>query len=140
MGLRVIAPPELEPLTLAQAKADLRVDHSDDDDKITRYIAAARFWVERLTERKVALQTLEFVFDAFPVSEIKLPRAPVQEIVSVNYDNEAGGEQTVSPDDYWLDNADESRAWLFPETTWPATLDAVSTVRIQFKAGYATAA
>lgn len=136
MGLQVIAPPVEEPITLEDLKADLKVSHSDDDAQLLRLLGEAREWVETRTEREIALKTWQFTIDYFPSSEIILPHRPVDSVVSVKYDDEAGLEQTMPPAEYYLDNASEP-GWLFPVTSWPATLDAVNAVRVAYQAGYA---
>jgi len=140
MGTRLVTTePTVEPITLAEIKADLRISHTDDDAKLQRYIADARAWVERRVQQKIASQTWEFVIDEFPAAEIKLPFSPVQEVVSIAYDGTDGLEAEVDPVDYYLDNV-SLNAWIFPSEAWPATLSAVNAVRVTFVAGYASPA
>src|SRR5262245_36044175 len=113
MGIRLIAPPSDPPLTLAELKGGLRVDHDLDDALLTRYMAEATTWVETITGKKLMPQTWEYVIDSFPGYEIKLPLRPVQSIVSVKYDDIEGFEQTIPETEYYLDDASEY-AWLFP--------------------------
>lgn len=140
MTTRLISPPGAEPVTVSEAKANLRVTHTDDDDLITRIIGEARDFIERRIQKKLMSQTWELVLDNFGTgTEIKLPVVPVQSITSVKYDDSAGVEQTVTPEDYYLDNANVDEAWLFPVAAWPADLlAAVNTVRIRYVAGYAS--
>lgn len=139
MGVRIVTQPAVEPVTLTEVKQDLRIDHTDDDIKLARFISAARWWAERRIQGKIALQELEFAFDGFPTAEVKLPVGPVASIVGVFYDDEAGLEVEMPGGDYWLDNTSDD-AWLFPETGWPSTLVAVNSVRIHYMAGYAVLA
>ena len=44
-------PPAVEPVTVAEAKAHLRVDISDDDTYIGTLITAAREWCEEYLDR-----------------------------------------------------------------------------------------
>jgi uncharacterized phiE125 gp8 family phage protein len=141
MGLRLITPPVLEPLTLSEVKANLHIDHADDDAVLTEALADARQWVEDRVQRKLMPQTWEFVIDYFPEHEIKLPLRPVLSITSIKYDDADGSEQTIPDTDYYLDDASDD-AWLFPnaDAAWPTDLiDAVNAVRIRFVAGYASA-
>jgi len=47
----LLTPPAVEPLTLDEAKAYLRVEHNDEDESIAALIAAARLQVEAQTRR-----------------------------------------------------------------------------------------
>lgn len=137
MALRRIAGPASEPVTLTEAKAHLRVDHSDDDTLIGALIAAAREYVEQFLGRVLVDQTWELVFDEFPDNEIQIPKPPLIEVVSVKYDDTAGDEQTIDPGDYSVDNVSEP-GWVLPQSSgsWPSTFDGINAVRIRFRAGY----
>lgn len=132
---RLLVPPAAEPITLEQAKRNLRVDHNDDNDIITRKITEAREWVEQRIQQKVALATYEKVFDAFPVSAgaLDLVYFPVQSMVQFVYDDVDEVEQTLVLDtDYWRD-----QSLLYPVgLDWPESFDRANTVRVQFTAGY----
>jgi uncharacterized phiE125 gp8 family phage protein len=56
----------VEPITLNEAKAHLRVFGTDDDGYITSLIAAARQSAESLTDRALLPQTWELALDEFP--------------------------------------------------------------------------
>ena len=137
MGLRLIKPPAaVEPLSLEGLKQALRVDHTDDDVVLATYLTAAREWVERRIQRKIALETWELVIDYFPENEIMLPFGPVVSIVSIKYDDTLGFEQTISPDDYELDNTNPI-PWVFSDSGWPTnTFDSFNAVRVRFVAGF----
>jgi uncharacterized phiE125 gp8 family phage protein len=141
MGLRLITAPTDYALSLSEMKAHLRVDTTDDDALITRYLVDATEFLEQRLERKLMTQTWELIIDTFPDAEILLPFPPVQSITSVSYYDTAGNPATVASSDYFLDNTSRD-PWLFPEAAspWPSTLDAVNSVTIRFVAGYATAA
>ena len=144
MALRMITAPTVEPLTLEQVKAHLRVSHTDDDSTIEIYMRAARMTVEGpegFLGRALVTQVWELVLDGFPINEIKIPLPPLQTVDSIKYDDSNGNEQAVSTQDYWVDNVNEP-GWvvLTAGTVWPTPLDAVNSVRVRFTAGYSPTA
>jgi len=71
--------PAAEPVTLADAKNFLRVEHGADDDLITALIAAARIHVEAETRRALITQTWRLVLDRWPkAGKIDIRPAPLQ--------------------------------------------------------------
>lgn len=140
MSLTLITEPAAEPITLTEAKLNLRVDHSTDDDLITELIVAARQKAEHLTGRALITQTWQRSLDAFPPLGLELGKAPAVSITSVTYTNTAGTDVVMDSADYTLDSTtDEQRGWLLPSATlsaWPSTYDTVNAVRVRFVAGY----
>lgn len=77
-------PPLAEPITLAEAKAFLRVDHNDEDALIQTLIASAR---ERLeTHLNIAMITRPMQWAGSSSGTVKLPRWPVTHVDSVSID------------------------------------------------------
>lgn len=144
MALRLITPPAEEPVTLAEAKAHLRLEHSLDDDYVASLIRGARQYVEEVTWRALVTQTWELVLDGFPgwrTREILLPKGEVQSVTSVLYDDVNGVEQTFAPTEYVL-GASPARLVLTPEGSWPNGWygrEDVGSVRVRFVAGYGSA-
>ncbi len=141
MGYRLITPPAATPVTLAEAKAQVRVDHSDEDGKIEAMIAAATSYLDGrsgVLGRCIVTQTWELTLDAFPAEEIEIPLGPVQSVPALTYVDLAGATQTVSSGDYYLDTASPT-AWVMPEIEWPSTMEAANAVTVRFVAGTAVA-
>jgi uncharacterized phiE125 gp8 family phage protein len=138
MALLLITPPAAEPVSLAELKAWCRVDASDQDELIGGLGIAAREYVEQALGRQLVTATYDLVLDAFPADAIAIPRPPLQSIVSVEYDDRDGVVQTVPSDRYYVDAASLDVGWIVPlaSAPWPATLDAINTVRARFVAGY----
>lgn len=78
-----------EPISLADAKAHLRVLHADDDAYITALIAAARMTLERKYRRTIRPQSITAFFDVIETSGaldyMTLPQGPVTAITDVQY-------------------------------------------------------
>ena len=135
--------PTVEPVSLALAKQHLRVDHTDEDDLITEYIASARAWVESYLERSLLRQTWQMILDDFPAAgeNIELRMPPAYDIVSFQYLDDDGDATTVSADDYdSLMAVDCGIITLASGQAWPVPGDYPGPVRISYRTGYGTAA
>lgn len=144
MSLRLIAAPTEKPVTVAECKAHLNIDHADKDALIQTYIDGATAYLDGYTGilgRCMVTQTWELVLDEFPTQALRFPSGPIQSITSVKYDDVNGDEQTFAALSYTLDAASDP-AWLVlnSDESWPNILDAINAVRVRFVAGYGAAA
>lgn len=140
-ALRLITPASALPVSLADAKAQLKVAHDAEDALITLMIKAAARVAEQQLNRALMAQTWELIVDAFPAAELRLERPRVLTVDAVTYVDATGAEQTLSADAYTLD-ADLTPGWLLPalNTTWPATREQANAVRVRFTSGYGSTA
>ena len=138
--MKLITPPTVEPITLAEARTHLRVTHTDEDALITSLISVARADAENELQRSLITQTREIARDAFPAA-IELTFGPVIAVTSVKFDDPAGIEQTLDPATYRLDTFRLS-GWIVPDPdySWPETRQHVNAVRVRYVAGYGPAA
>lgn len=130
-------------LTLAEAKAHLRVDHDDDDALITAIVQAATDHVDGyagILGRALVSQTWRMNIECWP-ARIRLPLAPVSAITSVKYYDTANAQQTLDGSNYaLLDDA------LSPLIVWtgtaslPPIFDREDAIEVLFVAGYGGAA
>lgn len=138
MGIRVITPPTVEPVTLAEAKLHVRAnDTTEEDAAIEAMITAAREECEHYLQRTIAPTVLGLYLDAFPAGPILLPRGPVISIAQVQY-VDADGVATVLPQArYSLDEA-QLEPWILPAFgfDWPATRDEANALRVTYTAGF----
>jgi uncharacterized phiE125 gp8 family phage protein len=145
-AIRRVTDPAVEALTLAEAKAQLRVEHADDDTYIAGINQGGREWLEERTNRSFVLQTWDFFQDAFPNSSerfIELPRGPVITASTVKYTTtSATTAQELTATAWSLDNASEpARVWLREGQTWPTDeLRKTNGVEVRYTAGFATSA
>lgn len=138
MRLTLVTAPLEEPITLAEARAHLRVTATDEDAKILALIFAAREYAENFTGRALVTQTWDLVLECFPRGrEIRLPKPPLQQVVHVKYRDVDNVEQTLATSDYQVDADDTSpRIVLATNKSWPDTYDRIDAVTVRFKAGY----
>ena len=91
MPLILLTPPAVEPLSLAEAKHFLRVDHDDDDDLIAALVTGARGHVEAATRRALVTQAWRITLDAWPPGGcIRVLMAPLQSVSAVRLRDSAG--------------------------------------------------
>lgn len=143
MALSLVTAPAAEPITLAEAKAHLRVDITDDDSLITALITAARQHVEVITRRQLITATWDLTLDTWPDGDtILVPLPPLQSVTSITYKDSAGTVYTLPTIDYIVDTAEEpGRVVLAYGKTWPSTtLYPAGAITVRFTAGYGAAA
>lgn len=135
--------PAEEPVTVAAAKLNARVDHADEDALWPSWVAAARRLTERETGRRWVTQTCRLVLPAWPADGlIRLPVSPVQSVTSVKYYDAAGVQRTLTAGtDYraWLGR---ERPLVYPPAPayWPDLGDGrLDRVEVVFVAGYGAA-
>lgn len=96
----LLTPPDVEPISLAQAKNWLRIDHADEDELVAALIASARLVVESASGRMLILQTWRLVMDEWPAGDIVVPLAPVRQIIALRTLSTAGTGVPVPPSSY----------------------------------------
>lgn len=140
MALKLIAPPSEEPVSLAEARAQCRIDGADEDGLLAALIMAAREQAEHATGRAFVTQTWELVQDAFPPAFV-LRRPPIISLVSVKFLDLSGALQTLDPADTLLD-LDSEPGYLVPAygKTWPESCPIPNAVRVRYTCGYGAAA
>ena len=137
MTLVLVTPPAVEPVSLDELKAHLRInaDQNDEDALLQHYLTTARKYAENYTWRAFITQTWRVSFDCFPC-KIEVPRPPLQEVTSIQYVDTAGDTQTLDEDLYQVD-ADSQPGRIIPAygQSWPsirnylANLDVTSCYR-----------
>lgn len=133
--------PTVEPVSLDEAKAHLRVDVNADDLLLERLITAAREYVEEATGRALINQTWQLSLDAWPGEDyIELPRAPLSSITSVVYTDSNNTSNTFSDNNYVADTDSEPGSIVLKYgCEWPTvTLANGQPIKITYVSGYGT--
>lgn len=139
--LKRISPPAAKPVSLVDAKLDLRVDHSDEDTLIESLISAATDYLEADKGRI----NKAFITQSWTLSvrcpdrdyRIWLPVTPIQSIASIKYFDSDNNEQTLTVSDFYF-HGDEDWAYIEPKpgTNWPGTYDRLDAITVEFVAGF----
>jgi len=137
-ALKLVTAPSEEPVSVSEAKSQLRLDGSDQDTYIGTLITAARRTIERITNRALVTQTWDLVLDEFPLGDtLEVPYPPLQSITSITYTDDDGTSYTFAASNYIVDVYSEpGRVVLKTNATWPSDdLQAAAGVVVQFVAG-----
>lgn len=142
MPLRKVVDATVEPLTLAEAKLHLREDLVDagNDAYIAGLITAARTAAEEQLQRTLLRSTWLLTCDRFPPA-LRLERPPILAVEALQYIDQAGVLQTLSPTDYKVDSESEP-GYVVPAygCAWPVTRSEVNAVQVRYTGGYGTEA
>ncbi len=137
----LVTAPATSPVSLAEAKAHLRVGHTDEDTTIQTYIDAATAHLDGWTGilgRCLVTQTWRQDMRAFPVGVLRLPFPNVQ-TASVAYTDAGGTIQAFSGFELIEDYFGAALA-LADGEVWPVSGDIQDAVRVTFACGYGAAA
>jgi uncharacterized phiE125 gp8 family phage protein len=141
MSWKLIAPPTGHALSLAEAQLAARVDVDGNgvsplDAEILAAIETYTSEAETLTKRSIIDQTWRLTLDRFPEA-IKLYRPPLLQVIDLKFVDAEGVQQTLDPQDYFVDSASEPGYVLpAPGCRWPDTAVRANAVEVQIRCGY----
>lgn len=143
-ALSLFSAPATEPVTLSEAKAHLKVEHTDDDTLITALIKGARGFCETYTRRVFITQTWDLFLDEFPFDSdepILIPNTNLISVTHIKYYDTANVEQTWNSANYQVDIASRpGRIIPIEGEVYPTVKDRMNAVNIRYVAGYGAAA
>lgn len=141
MPLILTSPPATEPVSLAEAKAHLRVNHADDDTYISTLIIAARRQVEARTGLRLITQGWSLFRDCWPMqADLSLGLAHVSAINDIFVYSEDGMPAIYDPAHYYLDAvAKPSRVVLRQDRLPPMPGRRVNGIEVRFTVGFGAA-
>jgi len=139
VGVSLLTAPALEPVSLAEAKAHLRLEDNEEDELIAGLIVAARQYCEGFTRRALISQEWRLVLDGLPRGAVGLPRPPLIAVDALRLRDGEGGAEIVDPARYRVDTASEPGRLLVTGMADPPGRE-LGGVEIDFTAGFGAAA
>lgn len=140
MGLYLIQRESVDVISLADAKAHLRVDFDDDNAWIQRAIrAVVRNMERRVLHRALVDQTWELRLTSTPCEPVKLPMPPLIGVESITYYDDDNAQQTASASLYEVIGAGANgrgEVHLVSGESWPTVYQRAEPFTIRFRAGY----
>jgi uncharacterized phiE125 gp8 family phage protein len=131
---RTVAP-AVEPVSLDDAKAQLRIGHDSEDDLIAGLISAARDEVEAQTGLALVTQSWRLTRDCWPRGgRIALLRNPVSRILSVTTYDDSGAASILDPSAYQVDTDARPARLLLGAS--PGPLRVMNGLEVDFTAGF----
>jgi phage conserved hypothetical protein, phiE125 gp8 family len=137
-SLELIDAPAVEPITLAEAKAQMRVEHTDDDTIIERLIDVAISYTDVTGALGKAMITQKWGQWVAPnPTDVTLILGPVQAVTAVKYYDLDG---VLQDDDY--NNYDAfgtaTATVIKPKTgfNWPTSQQRSDSIKIEYEIGY----
>jgi uncharacterized phiE125 gp8 family phage protein len=142
MSLVLMSGPALEPVTLAEAKAHLRIDHDADDVLLQSLIVTSRLHIEAALSLALITQSWSWMLDQWPKGRIfALPLRPVTAIAHVKLWRRDATAVTLPSDAFYLDGA-HNPARLVPMSPSPLGEPErpANGIEVVFTAGFGPAA
>lgn len=139
--IELVTAPTATPIDINWARDHCVVTHSEDDVLLLRKIQAATEYCQRESGRQYMTTTFNLPVRGWWSGRLKLPRPPLQSVVTVKYFVE-GVLTTLSSASYAVRTPINGAGWIewLPDYSWPSTDDREFPIIIQLIAGYTSAA
>lgn len=124
--------PAVEPVSLSEAKAHLRVSGTASDSVITGLLAAARELCELQSRRSFMPRTITARFADIPREGVWLPQGPVQTVSSVSFLDGEGGSSTLD----FVTNLTNDLVLLTPDQEFDRETTLPDPFEVVYTAGY----
>lgn len=117
----LVTGPATEPITLAEAKQQCKITHTNEDALVANYIVAARQAAEDHMARGLITQTWKLMLQDW-AEIVWLPMAaPLQSVTTVKYYDTDGAQQTLGSTVYTVDVVSRpGRLTRAPNQSWPS--------------------
>ncbi len=137
MSAILLTPPASEPLSLAEAKLFLRIEHDADDDLLGALVVATRVHLEAQTRRALITQTWRLTRDVWPASgALPILPVPLQQVSAIGVYDSAGMLQMLDIGMFTIDTASSPARLAFARGALPAPGRPHAGIEIDVVAGY----
>lgn len=138
-SLEIVDAPLITPITIEEVKAQLRVEHDDDDTILTRLIDVAVAYTDVRGALGQAIITQKWAqwINANPPQNVSLILGPVQNVTAVKYYDTDGVLQTDDVNNYQVFGTDFATV-ISPKDsfTWPVSQQRSDAIKIEYEIGY----
>jgi len=137
MSLAMTSPPASEPVTVADAKAHLRIDGSEEDVLIASLLLTSRLHIETALSLALVTQSWTLKLDCWPPGrDVELPLSPLRSVDEVRIKDASGVAVVVSAESYLVDLAARPARLVWNNVTPPIPRVAVNGIEIDLTAGF----
>ncbi len=137
MSLVMTTPPSVEPVTVADAKALMRIDGSDEDILIASLLLTSRLHIEMALSLALITQSWTLRLDRWPPGrEVDLPFTPLRAIDEVRVKDAAGVTHVVPAASYLVDLASRPARLVWNNVTPPLPQAPANGIEIDMTAGF----
>jgi uncharacterized phiE125 gp8 family phage protein len=138
-ALQLLEAPAAAPVLLAEVKAQLCIEHPDNDLMIDRLIKTAVAYTDAKGALGHAMITQKWGqwVNSVPPQYVRLAMGPLIEVTAVQYYDIDGALQTDTLSNYEITGTDFTTR-IGPKSgfNWPVTQDRADAIRIEYTAGY----
>lgn len=135
-GFDISDAPDVEPVTTAEVKTELRLTTTDHDTMISNKIIACRMAAEAYLHRALITQTIVAYWTDFE-ARMELPYGNAQSVTHIKYLDGDGTQQTLAATRYRAD-LKSLAPWIGLEynQSWPTTRGVSNSIEVTYVAGY----
>ena len=136
--LDLVTAPAAVPITIAEAKRHMRVEHSDDDVVIGDLINVAMAYIDAtgMLGKGIITQTWSECFGPH-ISSVRLSLGPVQSVAAIQYYDVNNALQTDTLTNYYVIGT-KGYVTIYPKSgnTWPVVFNREDAIKINYVIGY----
>lgn len=137
MPLVMTSPPAAEPVTVADAKAHLRIDTDAEDTLIASLVLTSRLHIETALSLALITQSWTLLRDRWPsAGHVDLPLAPLRSVGEVRVKTANGDASVVPEQSYLIDLASRPPRLVWNNCAPPLPGLAANGIEIELTAGF----